>query len=154
MTIISVLENPEYKDKIFSYVHSKWGNKKTFDLYKDCIYHCKKPLPNWYVLLDNDKEAGCAGLIANDFISRQDLYPWLCALYIEKEHRGKGYGNLLIQRIKQDAYLKGFKNLYLCTDHVGYYEKSGFIYIGDGYHPWGETSRIYEINLEGEKNAI
>jgi N-acetylglutamate synthase-like GNAT family acetyltransferase len=50
-------------------------------------------------------------------------------------------------RIKQDAKVAGFQNLYLSTDHVGYYEKYGFKYIGNGYHPWDEESRIYEIAL-------
>lgn len=33
------------------------------------------------------------------------------------------------------------------TDHNGYYEKYGFNYIGQGYHPWGDHSRIYELKL-------
>ncbi len=31
----------------------------------------------------------------------------------------------------QDASYYGFKYLNLCTDHVGYYEKFGFRYIGN-----------------------
>ena len=37
--------------------------------------------------------------------------------------------------------------LYLSTDHAGLYEKWGFRYLGQGYHPWGAESRIYERTL-------
>ena len=37
--------------------------------------------------------------------------------------------------------------MYLSTDHVGLYEKWGFRYIGQGYHPWNEESRIYGLGL-------
>jgi len=37
--------------------------------------------------------------------------------------------------------------LYLCTDHIGFYEKYGFKFIGTVYHPWGDNSRIYETTL-------
>lgn len=60
---------------------------------------------------------------------------------------GNAYGLMLIEKAKQDAKNAGFQNLYLCTDHIGYYEKYGFKYIGNGYHPWEEQSRIYEIGL-------
>jgi len=55
---------------------------------------------------------------------------------------------LLISQIKEDTAEIGFDKLYLCTDFDGYYEKYGFSYIGDGYHPWGESSRIYEFGKE------
>ena len=32
-------------------------------------------------------------------------------------------------------------------EQLDYYEKYGFRYIGQGYHPWGENSRIYEIEV-------
>lgn len=147
MYIKSVLENPEITQIALEYIYSKWGNENTYNVYKDSIYHCATPFPNWYLLMDNDRTIGCAGLISNDFISRGDLYPWLCALYIEEDYRGNALSNLLIERIKRDAMKLGFNSLYLCTEITGFYENYGFKYIGDGYHPWGSSSRIYEISL-------
>lgn len=147
MKIVSVLESPEYTEAAIDYIYSKWGSERTYNVYRDSISHCAMPFQNWYLLVEDDKPIGCAGLIANDFISRMDLYPWLCALYIDPEHRGKAYGRLLMERIKADAAASGSSNLYLATDHIGYYEKYGFSYIGDGYHPWGDSSRIYEAKL-------
>ena len=150
MRIISIKENPEYKDRAIKYFQSKWASKESLMVYEDCISNCittKNPLPHWYLLMDEDEIIGCAGLITNDFISRMDLYPWICALYIEEAHRGNSYGALLLEKTKEDAKKGGFSNLYLCTGHAGFYEKYGFDYIGAGYHPWGESSRIYEAIL-------
>ncbi len=152
MKIISIRENPSYKDIAIQYFQKRWANETTMKIYEDCISNsifAQRPLPQWYLLLSEQEEIiGCAGLITNDFISRMDLYPWVCAVYIENEYRGNAYGKLLLDKAKEDANEAGFSNLYLCTDHIGYYEKYGFNYLADGYHPWGDSSRIYEFDLQ------
>ncbi|AOA00561.1 GNAT family N-acetyltransferase [Carnobacterium divergens] len=150
MKYVSIRENPSYAEKAIRYFQEKWGSEETNLLYEDCITSCltsPSKLPQWYLLLKDETIVGCAGLIPNDFISRMDLYPWLCALYIEEEFRGNSYGELLIEHVKTETKKLGFETLYLCTDHTSYYEKYQFDYLGVGYHPWGESSRIYQTKL-------
>ena len=148
--IVSIRENLEYKEQAIAYFQKRWASDDSMMVYEDCISHCigtTSSLPQWYLLLDGERIVGCAGLITNDFISRMDLYPWLCALYIEEDCRGNALGCLLIEKCKADTKAAGFEKLYLGTDHIGYYEHYGFSHIGIGYHPWGETSRIYEATV-------
>ena len=87
MKVICVSSHPEFTNQAISYFQEKWASKESSRVYEDCIVHSlttNNPLPKWYLLLKEDKIIGCAGLITNDFISRMDLYPWLCALYIEE----------------------------------------------------------------------
>lgn len=143
--IIGIRENTEYLDKAIDYFSVKWGIDRR--IYEDCISNSIKtqsPLPRWYLMLNDNEIIGSYGLITNDFISRQDLYPWLCALYVEEKYRGKKLGSMLLEHGRHEAAKLGFKKIYLCTDHIGYYEKYNWEFIGKGFHPWGDESRIYE----------
>ena len=145
--IISLRSNPEKLEIFCQYFSNHWGKE---ELYRNCMQFsldANAPLPQWFLLLKNDEIIGGCGLITNDFISRMDLYPWLCALYVEEKYRNHGWGGKLIQHAKKVAGLLGYEALYCCTDHINYYEKYSFQYIGIGYHPWGETSRIYQCKL-------
>lgn len=145
--IIGVRENIEYLEKSIDYFSEKWGIDRR--IYQDCISNSittQSPLPRWYLLISNDEIIGSYGLITNDFISRQDLYPWLCALYVEEKYRGLKLGQKLLEHGRIEAARLGFKKIYLSTDLNGYYEKYGWIYIGNGFHPWGAESKIYECN--------
>lgn len=147
--IISLRNNPDHLQLFLDFFIRHWHNEA---VYRDCMTACLcsiSPLPQWYLLVNQaDEIIGGAGLITNDFISRMDLWPWLCALYIEEPYRGKAYGKELIEHVRKEAKRLGFDHLYLCTDHIGYYEKYGFQYFGDGHHPWGESSRIYHNSTE------
>jgi len=150
MRVVPIRLEPEYKESAVKYVHNKWGDETNYQLYKDSIFGCinsKSPIPHWYLLEDNNEIIGCAGLVEHDFIDRTDLSPWLCAIYIEKNKRGKSLSRILIEQAKRDAAQEGFKKVYLCTDLEGFYEKSDFYYIGEGKYPDGESSRIYECKI-------
>ncbi len=147
--VMSVRENPGYKEKAVGYLQQSWPEVWPV-MYRDCLDHCldaENPLPQWYLLEKEGAVIGCAGLITNDFISRMDLYPWLCALYVAEEQRGNNYAKRLIGKAMEDTKRFGFKYLSLCTVHVGYYERFGFEYIGQGYQPWQEQMRIYRIRV-------
>lgn len=126
MDIISLRENPAPAPEAIAYFQEKWADEASRPVYENCITHALRAtssLPQWYVLEEDDAIIGCAGLIPNDFISRMDLWPWLCALFIEKPYRGRGLGSLLIERARRDAKSAGFTHLYLCMGLIGYYEK-------------------------------
>lgn len=144
-SIIGIRENPEFAEQAIQYFTERWGIDER--IYRDCMMNSLKTrnaLPRFYLMLEGKRILGGFGLIMNDFVSRQDLFPYLCALYIEEDQRGKALGSRLLEHGRQEAGRLGFDKLYLCTDHIGYYEKYYWRYIGEGYHPWNASCRIYE----------
>jgi len=71
--IVSIRENPIIVDDAITYFQKHWANTNSMMVYDNCIRNCinaKASLPQWYLLVYDDKTIGCAGLITNDFISR------------------------------------------------------------------------------------
>ena len=148
--IYSLREHPQQMAAVIAYFQQQWASEESMMVYDDALRRtpgAKNPLPQWYWLQDGERIIGCAGLITNDFISRGELYPWLCALYIDPDYRQQGLARRLIDHIAQHTRELGFDQLHLCTDIEGFYEKAGFVFIGLGYHPWGESSRVYTREL-------
>ena len=153
-SIIAVREYPEYLDRAVDYFTSKWGISR--NIYQDCIANSlttERPLPRWYLMIRDNEIIGSYGLIANDFISRQDLWPWICAVYIEESERGKALGSRLLAHGRREASKLGFPMVYLSTDHAGLYEKYGWRYIGQGYSVSGESTRMYEAESIGDERT-
>jgi RimJ/RimL family protein N-acetyltransferase/N-acetylglutamate synthase-like GNAT family acetyltransferase len=148
--IISVRNNNRYLKRAVDYFASKWSVYRA--VYDDSIRHSistSSPLPRWYLMLDeNERIVGSYGLITNDFNSRQDLYPWLAALFIEESERDQQLGSMLLAHATAEARNLGFENIYLETSHVGYYEKYGWKHIGSCYGASGNEHRLYQISCE------
>lgn len=144
--IISIRSNPDYSERAIDWFASKWGIDRTEyeKSFNDCLTK-NESLPQWYLVIgENDEIIGGCGLIQNDFVDRTDLFPYLCALFVEEKARGHALGAKLLEKARIDAGRLGFEKLYLCTDHTSYYERYGWKHIATGRHTWGETSRIYE----------
>ena len=94
--------------------------------------------------LDGGRIAAGLGVIENDFHDRKDLSPNVCAVYTEKEHRGRGIAGRLLNMAVEDCRGKGISPLYLVTDHIGFYERYGWEFLcmvrSDGE---SEMSRMY-----------
>ena len=145
--MISIRDCAKYSKRAIDWFASKWDIDRKE--YEKSIYDCinkNESLPQWYLAIDDDEIIGGCGLIQNDFVDRTDLFPYLCALFVEEKARGNALGARLLEYARMDAGTLGFDKLYLCTDHTAYYEKYGWSYIATGHHPWGETSRIYEAS--------
>jgi len=131
------------------YFHGKWGRPDNLAFYRDAISHYGEQLPRFFLLLEKVRIVGCGALIANDFVSRHDLWPWYACHYIEPDYRGRGLGNLLLDYAVNLAGELGFTKVYLSTNHDGYYEHYGWKRIEDGFEPSGAPTRIYRYMISG-----
>ena len=146
MDIVGIRERPGHFDDAVDYFSETWGVDR--QIYADSMTDClstKDPYPRWYIMLDDEEIIGCYGIVEHDFMADRDFCPWLCALFVEPDMRGQQLGGRLLAHAVCEAAKLGIEKLYLNTDHVGYYEKYGWNYIGDFPHQDGTDARVYCI---------
>ena len=95
------------------------------------------------LLTDGDKLVSYLTFALRDCVDDKSLYPWIGFVYTFPEYRGKMCAGRLISRCGELARDRGVKNIYVCTDHTGLYEKYGFEYKENRVDIYGEDSRIY-----------
>jgi len=100
-----------------------------------------------YITADGERLVSFAVLSPKDAIDDEKLTPWIGFVYTAPKYRGNRESGRLIDHICKDAMANGHKRVYLCTDHIGLYEKYEFIYMENRIDVWGEDSRIYYRNL-------
>lgn len=143
--IVRLSDNKELKQIAAAWFHRKWG--VPLDAYLESIEESfgeNTVIPSWYLCLDGNQIIGGMGVIDNDFHTRKDLTPNVCAIYTEEEYRSQGIAGELLNYVSKDMVAKGIHTLYLVTDHVGFYERYGWEFLcmvqGDGE---SELSRMY-----------
>ena len=109
----------------------------------DCAAE-KGPVPQWYLAVDGDAVLGGLGVIENDFHTRKDLTPNVCAVCVEEACRRRGIAGALLNHACRDMAELGVGTLYLLTDHTSFYERYGWEFLcmvrGDGEE---QPSRMY-----------
>lgn len=145
--IIKLRERREFAKPSALWFHNKW--KIPMRAYMESITDCMNNIgavPQWYIVLNQDDNiiAG-AGVIENDFHSKKDLSPNLCALYVENDFRGQGIAKSLIKFIREDISDLGICKIFLTTDHDTLYEKMGWEYLTSAIDDDGNSVRLYQI---------
>ena len=143
--ILKLRDSPQWLDRGAAWFHAKWG--VPLEAYRESMAACVKNLgavPQWYVAVDGNAIVGGLGVIENDFHSRADLAPNVCAVYVEESHRRRGVAGALLNCVCADMAALGVDTLYLLTDHTAFYERYGWEFLcmaqGDGD---AEPSRMY-----------
>ena len=105
-------------------------------------------VPQWYIVVTSEQKiiAG-AGVIANDFHDRPDLTPNVCALFVEKEYRNQGIAKEILSFIRKDMGALGISQLYVATDHTGFYERYEWEYLTTVQDNEGIPVYLYQLAI-------
>lgn len=149
LIIESLSEHQEYIDEVITCLWREFGNNDNYAFWESIVKSRlqKNSLPLTFIAIMDNKLAGTVGLWRSDLLSRQDLYPWLSALFVKEEYRSKHIGQELQKFIVDYCIKQGYQELFLYTDLCNYYEKTGWLYIGDGIEFSGGTMKIYKKKL-------
>ena len=86
-----------------------------------------RAIPQTFVLLEDGKPVGTAGLIAHDLDARPALSPWLAAVYVVPDARGRGHAMTLVRAVEGAAIAASVGRLWLYTGSAeGLYLKAGW----------------------------
>lgn len=104
------------------------------------------------LLTEGDRLLSFVTFAQRDCIDDDSLSPWVGFVYTFPEYRGHRHVGRLIRRCEEIAAEKGIPAIFVCTDHVGLYEKYGFSYIESRADIYGGDSRIYRKNIPQKEN--
>ena len=141
----SIADFPELKTRAAKWFSEKWhiDENAYLESMDECIIK-HFPVPQWYVLTENDRIIAGLGVIENDFHPRTDLTTNVCAVYVEKDKRNQGIAGRMLKFVCEEMHKRNIDTLYLVTNHTGFYERYGWEFYNNVRCDGEEfDSRIY-----------
>lgn len=84
-----------------------------------------------FVASNNDVAIGCAALVKSDLPKFPTLSPWLAGVYVTPNFRHLGIASDMINKIENIAIDLNYKEIYLYSSLVGFYNKKGWTCINN-----------------------
>ena len=146
--VINLTTAPEYFDDVFESIYSEWGDNNP-QYWKSWIKSSMRAcgIPSTYVVLDDKQYLGTFSLWNCDLQSRQDLSPWLGGIVVNPNYRGQGIGLYIQEQAKEILRREGVKQVYLFTETIGFYEKTGWVFDCQIYDEKDHLVRLYKLCL-------
>lgn len=138
MKIEFLKENPVFFDAIAEHMFREWGQMSegvTIARYYNYLEENLNTnrIPLTIIAKSGANELlGFASLVSFDMEINKDLSPWISGVFVIPEHRGRGIGRLLINRLEQLAFGFGYERLYLYTfDKEAFYRSMSWEKLKD-----------------------
>ena len=132
---------------------SDWGAAPALARFiEENSFHEKLGEGTLLLLADGDRLVSFMTFTAKDCIDDDTLTPWIGFVYTFPEYRGRRCAGKLIRRCEEIAAENGLPTIFVCSDHLGLYEKYGFSYIENRVDIYGGDSRIYRKNISEKEN--
>ena len=136
MKIFDLKEKQDFLQEVVTLEHDEWAHDPSNNHDERIKTKCEKVRKLLdtddfckLILVDNDVLIGFISIFPHDSEALPDLTPWYATMYVKREYRGKGYSRILNDAILEEARKRGYKEIYLKTELVNYYEKFGAIYV-------------------------
>jgi N-acetylglutamate synthase-like GNAT family acetyltransferase len=133
--ISDLRQRPEFFDSVADRIWQAWwqADGHPLDYISGRLRENLDATPIPFALVAHDGEAflGTASVIASDLAERPQLTPWVAAVWVEPQARGRGVGGALVNRATQDCFALGIGRAYLCArpQRSTFYEGLGWIPI-------------------------
>lgn len=100
-----------------------------------------------FMLMDGDNLVSFATFTGQDAVRDEAITPWIGFVFTEPVYRGHRYAGQLLTHAEKCAHKLGYSKIYICTDHVGLYEKYGYLYQENRIDIWGDDQQVFYKNL-------
>lgn len=157
MTILPLYAAPQHAEQVTEWLWQAFGGETLpRPFFASIIAHSQEPeaLPITFIAVEGDRLLGTVGLWRCDLISRQDLFPWMAALYVAEDARGQGLAGALQQQVIAYARQRGYPQLYLYSGCRDFYERFGWHYIGEGLDYPATAVSLYRYDLSLSDGAL
>lgn len=147
---------PQHADQVIDWLWQAFGDGLSREFFASVVDHSQThgALPLTFIATEGDCLLGTVGLWRCDLITRQDLFPWLAALYVDESARGKGLAGLLQQHVQAYAAEAGHRDLHLWSACRDFYERYGWHYIGDALEYPNKTVHLYRYSLVDSAGGV
>lgn len=149
MNIQPLYAAPQHAEQVIDWLWQAFGEGVPRPFFASIVNHSQTPdaLPLTFIATEGERLLGTVGLWRCDLITRQDLHPWLAALYVDEAARGQGLAGKLQQHVQNHAAGLGYRELHLWSACRDFYERYGWHYLGDGLEYPDKTVHLYRYSL-------
>jgi len=147
VTVEYLADRREFIPTVARWLHAEWGDLRPGETVEDRAARVERDcghreVPTTFVALEGNELLGSASLVEHDMDTRPELSPWLSGVFVAPEHRRRGVGAALVERVVQEARILRTPRLYLYTPG------SGALYLKLG---WSVMERTFYRELWGEQ---